>query len=173
MKTFRIGLPALEHLESSLRVFDRLEIHNGIRSIVPRNTSNDPSIEAANVLGADGVEQVFDVLVRVRHVRLCGIMTKSVDVVDYDPGGGVGLVVVARRKEVDGRKKMAGSWNLELVTDFGLEGSSLALLENATLNTSRIGRLALRLLGHDIHRRTGQSLINILGLVELLGSIKL
>ena len=59
---------------------------------------------------------------------------RSIDVVDCGSGGGVGLVCVSRRKEVDWKTRMTRNQNLELVPAFGLEEhnfeSAVALLEN-------------------------------------------
>ena len=104
MITAVIRLPTLERLEGSLGVFDHRKVHDGVRSVVPNGSSNDTTVEAANALGTDAIEQIPDVLIRVRDVRLGGVMTEGVDVVDCDPGGRIGFVCVARREEVDDKK---------------------------------------------------------------------
>jgi hypothetical protein len=106
-------------------------------------------------------------------------MTKSVDVVNHNSGGGVGPVDVTRSKEVDGRTRMTRSRNLEPVPAFRLEEhsfeSAVALLENATMNlgnpfiTSHTDRLTLHLLRHGVPRRAEQSLFNVLRPVDLGG----
>jgi hypothetical protein len=132
MIAIRIRLPTLEHLKGNLRVSNSLKAHDGVRGVLQDNTTNDPWIETADSLGADGIEQTFDVLVRIRDVLLRGIITKPVDVVDEDPGGGVTFVGVVRGKEVDRRTRVTRNWNLELFLAFGLEErifeSAVALL---------------------------------------------
>jgi len=108
MITAVIRLPTLERLEGSLGVSDRLKVHNSVRSVVPNGPSNDTTVEAANALGTDAIEQIFDILVRIRDVRLGGVMTEGVDVVDCDPGGRIGLACIAR-EEVNGGTGMARS----------------------------------------------------------------
>jgi hypothetical protein len=54
--TVGANLPTLEHFQGSLRIVNRLKVHNGIGGVVPNDTSDDPAIEAANVLRANEVE---------------------------------------------------------------------------------------------------------------------
>jgi len=135
--TARICLPTLERLEGSLDIFDRLKVHDGVRGVVPNSPSNDMTVETANALCSNAIEQIFDVLIHIRDVRLGGVMTEGVDIVDRDPGGRIGFVCVAGREEVDRGTRMTRSWNLELVPTFRLESgaleSAIALLESATL----------------------------------------
>lgn len=180
MITVGIGLPTLEHLEGSFCVFDALEIHDGIRSVVPKSAFDDPTVEAANALCADWVKQVFNVLVRIRHIWLGGVVAKSVDVVYNDPSGRVGLVCFARGEEVGCRAGMTRSGDLELVPTLGLEGgtfkSTVALVESAirlhpgdllaTLHASSCASL----LGCGVPR-SKQSLFDMLGPVNLLGGM--
>ena len=88
-----IRLPTLvEHPEGSLGVFDRLKVRSGVRSVVENYTSNDTTIEAADVFGPDTMEQILDVLVRVGDVQLGEVMTKHVGAFNYGPSGRAGLV---------------------------------------------------------------------------------
>jgi len=171
MITAGICLPTLERLEGSLCVFDRrLKVHDGVRGVVPNSPSNDTTVEAANALGSDAIEQIFDVLVRIRDVRLGGVMAEGVNVVDRDPGGRIGVVCVKGREKVDGGTRMTRSWNPELVPTFRLENgaleSAVALLENATLclgHPFTVARTCLfaHLLGHTVPRRSEQTLFSI------------
>ena len=135
---------------------------------MPNYTYNDTTIEAANLFGSDTIEQIFDVLVRIRDVRLGGVMTKRANVVDHDLGGMIGLVRIVRREEVDGRMRMTRSWNPELVPTFGLELSRAQsqFSKNAILSLEHpltVARTSLitHLLSHVVPRRSEQSLFNI------------
>ena len=109
MITARTRLPILGYLEGSLGDFDRFEAHSGLGSVAP-------TIEAVNVLCADWIEEIFNILIDVEH----GVMTESVRIGDHNHGGRVVLVMVARKEEVDGKVRIK-SWNLELVQAFRLE----------------------------------------------------
>ena len=139
VKTVRIILPPLERPQHCNHILDGIEIHSNIPDAVSHHTVNDTAIEASNVLGTGEVEHRLDVLVRVRDIGLGGVVTKSVDVVNHEPDGGIGHVCVARREEVKGKTRTTRKGDLELVPTGRFKGATLkgavALLEDANRRT--------------------------------------
>lgn len=128
MITAGICLPALEYFGGSLA---SSKVHNDVGSVVLNDVSGDPTVEATNILGADTIEQIFDVLVHARNVWLDGVIMKGIDVVDYDPGGRITLVRVSRREEVDRRRTVIRNWNFELIQTLRLKNHVFCVHESS------------------------------------------
>ena len=139
VETVRIVPPALERPKHRNRILDSVEIHDGIREAVSRDTIDDATVKTSNLLGAREVEHRLDILVHARDVGFGGVVTKGIDVVNREPGGGLSHVGVARREEVRGRTRVTRSGDLKLVPARGFEAAILegavALLEDADCST--------------------------------------
>ena len=48
--TSGVGFPALERLQSSRSIFDRLKIYNHINGVLPNDASDDATVKATDVL---------------------------------------------------------------------------------------------------------------------------